>query len=433
MVQIIKTYRGIIVLYLVLTCCQGYSQDNKCGTADRLHGTTPTSGELRRLNDIREKIDHIAGQKSQDTLLIIPTVVHVMHYGGSGNISDAQVEDGIRVINEDFRRLNADTANTNSIFLPIVADVNMEFRLAKLDPNGDATNGIVRVDTLLIPHPEPTSSDFDNVKFASHWPEDKYFNIWVAWNIQGGANGYAQYPGTEFTYGGPWNTWGPVIKSNQWGTIGSSTSDGRVATHEIGHCFGLYHTFLSFSSGCGAECDTTGDEVCDTPPSLPDFDCDTLNSCSNDSLGPSAYPNDVIDQMENFMSYNTCQNMFSEGQKARMRGFFYVFDTIAGLSSTANLITTGLITQSAVQQELKFTQKVKIYPNPGSGNFIISIPFQYKKGKCLVYDSFGRLVRLLELNDGNSVINLSGMGSGFYHIQLVVNDLLIHSEKIIVR
>jgi len=80
--------------------------------------------------------------------IIIPVVVHVLHRGepvGVGrNITDAQIISQIDVLNEDFRRLNADAVNTPAAFQLVAADPNFEFRLACIDPNGNATNGITR-------------------------------------------------------------------------------------------------------------------------------------------------------------------------------------------------------------------------------------------------------------------------------------------------
>ncbi len=327
-----------------------WAQSNWCGTSDKMIPSNPTIQEQNLMHKIRTTIANSSFNKSQDSLLIIPTVVHIIHFNGNGDITDLQVQDGMRVINEDFRRTNADTINGNPLFYPFADDCRIEFRLAKLDQNGDSTTGITRTDTSIYPHPEPTNANFNNVKYVSHWPSNMYFNIWLVRHISGGALGYAQYPGTAFTYGGPWVTYGPTIRSYEWGTIGSSTSDGRVGTHEIGHCLGLYHTFLSFSTGCGAECDTTGDQVCDTPPTTPTFDCDTSNLCSNDLLGPSAFTMDMPDQLENYMSYNDCQSLFTQGQKDRMRGFLTTLDTLNGLYLDNNLIATGLMQPTAITE-----------------------------------------------------------------------------------
>ncbi len=107
---------------------------------------------------------------------------------------------------------------------------------------------------------------------------------------------------------------------------------------------------MSYSATCGSDCDTTGDEVCDTPPTLPSNGCTTANQCSNDMMGPSPFTQDMTDQLENYMSYNSCQNMFSVGQKNRMRGFLTNLDTLNGLYLDDNLIATGLMQTTAITE-----------------------------------------------------------------------------------
>ena len=88
-------------------------------------------------------------QRIQADKRVIPVVVHILHNGtpeGSAtNIPISQIESQIRILNEDFRRLNADTTLTPTEFLGVAADANVEFVLAKQDPNGLPTTGIVRV------------------------------------------------------------------------------------------------------------------------------------------------------------------------------------------------------------------------------------------------------------------------------------------------
>lgn len=408
----------LLALLFAMIAINAFGQTHHCGTADRMIASPPSNSDLRLMKELRRSITEAPFHKNDSDLLVIPTVIHVIHFGNSGNISDAQVLDGLRVVNEDFQRLNADSLDTDPLFQPVAANVGMEFRLATIDPDGNPTTGIVRVDTNLIPHPEPVDPDFNNVKFVSHWPEDMYFNIWVTRGIQGGTLGYAQYPGTGFTYGGPWRTWGPVVRSNQWGTIGSSFADGRTATHEIGHCFGLYHTFLNTSAGCGAACDTTGDEVCDTPPCQVDFACAQINSCPNDTLGPSAFAVDSIDQIENYMSYNACQNMFSIGQKERMRGFYYLFDTISNLSLPANLAATGTVDAVSVQETVSAADDIRIFPNPTSGEFTITSNLVGNNAQYTVMDMLGRIVAQGRMAPHGTNVNLEGNPPGIYPVHI---------------
>ena len=427
------TVRNLLFLLLLVSFGPvAIAQADPCATPARMTGDPPSAEDVRLMKELRRTIGSAGQVKNDSDLLIIPTVVHVIHYGSLGNISDAQVLDGLRVVNEDFQRLNADTVDTDPLFLPFAANVGMEFRLATIDPDGDPTTGIVRLDTNLVPHPEPVDPDFDNVKFASHWPEDMYFNIWITRSIQGGAAGYAQYPGTGFTYGGPWHTWGPIVRSNQWGTIGTSSGDGRTATHEIGHCFGLYHTFLSANAGCGAACDTTGDEVCDTPPCLLGTGCPQNNTCANDTVGPSVYVADSFDQQENYMSYNSCQNLFTLGQMARMRGFYHLFDTIANLSLPGNLAATGTLDVVAVEELASPLFDLRIHPNPNSGSFLLSVTGPVDEAEYHIHDPLGRVVQRGRLQQEGAWVDLSRVGAGLFTVRVQV-DGGTATERVVVE
>lgn len=279
--------------------------------------------------------DHIAARERAEHT--IPVVVHVLYDNCEGNISMAQIEDGLRVLNEDFRRTNADTALTRAPFKDVAVDSDIEFRLAKLDPDGNPTNGVVRIQT------EQAVDAYQNVKSLSYWPSDQYMNIWIVESIQnftgsgGTILGYAQFPGS-----GSWNTYGFVVRNDAFGVIGTSNADGRTVTHEIGHCLNLYHTF---QGGCGNYCTNSGDYVCDTPPaSGATYNCSsTTNTCGNDANGSAAYNTNVPDQIENYMSYNSCQNMFTAGQRTRMKTALNGITQLKNLTSEENLIATGVV------------------------------------------------------------------------------------------
>lgn len=273
---------------------------------------------------------------------IVPVVVHVIHDDCVGKIEMAQVRDAMELLNEDFRRENGDAGQTRDVFSTIAADSEIEFRLAKKDPDGNPTTGVVYVNS------EATYEAGDNVKGLSYWPSDSYLNVWVVESIQsfggGGGiiNGYAQFPG-----GGSWFTYGIVMRNPVFGRIGTSNADGRTFTHEVGHCFGLLHTF---QSGCGGNCSNSGDFVCDTPPtSQSTFGCNvSQNSCANDPVGgESAFNDNVVDMIENYMSYDDCQNLFTEGQKERMRATIDNWAQLQSLISEQNLIETGVFDLSS--------------------------------------------------------------------------------------
>ena len=318
----------------------GQQNDNWCGTDFVYQQYVQENPEAAAAWDKRQaKIFESASRGTHEksgTVYTIPVVVHVLHDNGIGNISKEQVEDGIRVLNEDFRRLNTDTGSTRAVFKPYAADAEFQFKLAKIDPNGNCTEGIVRVNT------DETYDAFNNVKGLSYWNSSKYMNVWLVESIEnfngssGIILGYAQFPGA-----GPWNTYGLVVRNDTWGTIGTSNADGRTATHEIGHCLGLAHTF---QSSCGNNCASSGDRICDTPPAFQaTYGCSSnQNTCSNDGSGAnSPYTSNVVDQIENYMSYDNCQNMFTEMQKDVMKDEITSFSTLSNLVSSSNLIATG--------------------------------------------------------------------------------------------
>lgn len=254
-------------------------------------------------------------QRSEE-VYTIPVVVHVIHkgeaYGTGTNITDEQIASAITALNDDFRRVSGTHGYGNGV------DAGIEFCLASRNPNGQPTNGIVRVNgssvanyaTMGIEASSGTGAVEENVKALSTWPRESYMNIWVVNEIENndggsGIQGYAYFPVNS-----PID--GIVVLHNAFGTVGnlkSYTNMNRTLTHEVGHFLGLYHTFNSTTS-CSAEmnCATQGDRVCDTPATVQAGNC-SVPACSG------------AQQVENYMDYTsqTCQNMFTDGQKLRMR------------------------------------------------------------------------------------------------------------------
>ncbi|MDC6169252.1 M43 family zinc metalloprotease, partial [Paucibacter sp. XJ19-41] len=281
-----------------------------CATMDvhrRLLSTVP---EYARIRDEIENqaIAYELGERSAERpgVTRIPVVVHVVWNTAAQNISDAQINSQIEVLNRDFRRSNPDVAATPAPFMPLTADARLEFYLATVDPNGAPTTGIVRRQTTVA-----SFSGNDAVKSqasggSNAWPADRYLNIWVC-QLGGGLLGYAQFPG------GPAATDGVVVTHTGFGTTGTAAAPfnlGRTATHEIGHWLNLNHIWGDDGSGC-----TGSDNVADTPnQGGPNTGAPTFPrvSCSN---GPNG------DMFMNYMDYvdDRAMFMFSAGQVARMQ------------------------------------------------------------------------------------------------------------------
>lgn len=246
----------------------------------------------------------------------IPVVVHIIHNGegvGVGpNISDAQVASQIRVLNEDYQRKNLDAVNTPAEFAGVAAGIDLQFVLAKQDPDGLPTTGITRTQAPRTSYNLP----LDNVelKALNYWPAEDYLNIWVV-NLGGTLLGYAQYPETTLQGADPPYdrlTDGVAIHYRAFGAKADGAFDlfakydkGRTTTHEVGHFLSLLHIF-----GDGGNCFTT-DFVNDTP-----IQKDETLIC------PSG-PVDQCDHHAMFQNYldftdDACMNLFTAGQIERV-------------------------------------------------------------------------------------------------------------------
>ena len=267
--------------------------------------------------------------------VIIPVVVHnITHSGGQGYVSKSVIEAQINRLNIDFNRQNTDAVETRSVFAPFAASVDIEFRLAHIDPNGDCTEGIVRVENSLSYYPSPR----DNVKSVSYWPTSgarSYFNIWLIDEIEGNSDGsyvagYAQFPGNNNN-----GRYGVVIVDQSFGF------NNRTLTHELGHCLNLYHIF-NYSSN---DCSNPNDYCSDTPRQDQSYTSACNYSQNTCSASEADYGGDVVDQIENYMSYASCQNMFTQDQKVRIESILTSTSINSGvghLATASNLAATGV-------------------------------------------------------------------------------------------
>ncbi|MGB1671104.1 MAG: zinc metalloprotease, partial [Flavobacteriales bacterium] len=236
---------------------------------------------------------------NQNPVVTIPVVFHVVYRTETENISDAQIQTQLDVLNADFRRLNSDADDT----WPQAADTQIEFCLASFDPQGNPTTGILRVPTTVNGFGTNDAVKFSSQGGSDAWPYTDYLNFWVC-NIGGGILGYAQFPGGNAATDG-------VVNGYQYtGTIGTATAPfdlGRTATHEVGHWLNLRHIWGD--GACGAS-----DFVDDTPDSDgPNYGCALGNvACS------------TVDMVQNYMDYSDdgCMNLFTQGQTDRMLALF---------------------------------------------------------------------------------------------------------------
>jgi len=245
--------------------------------------------------------------KTERASFTIPVVVHVVYRINQENISDAQIQSQIDVLNEDFRRLNSDASNTPAVFQGVAADADIEFCLASRDPDGNPTNGITRTQTTVSSFNLNDAVKNDNTGGKSPWPRTSYLNIWVC-NLSSGLLGYAYPPGS------PASTDGVVVRYQSFGRVGAIQApfnQGRTATHEVGHWLNLEHIW-----GDENNC-TASDNVADTPNQFSEY------------TGCPSYPQSSCGSEDMFMNYmdytnDGCMNLFTAGQRARMQAVLNV-------------------------------------------------------------------------------------------------------------
>ncbi len=273
----------------------------------------------------------------------VPVVFHILHqgeaYGTGANIDDSECISALAQVNSDYGKLGSDVNQIDPLFQPLYEDANMRFVLAQKDPQGNCTNGIIH---HFDNNTQWSQGDVFNYKYstysAGNWNPSKYLNIYVVKNIVSGGPvvgggiivGYTYLPGTS-----PVTAADAIVYRNDFLT---GVLNARSLSHEIGHWFGLSHTFGS-SNEPGFECGN--DDIADTPPTTGFF-----STCPK----PAAYttapvvstPTDSSDitrvkfgKMDNVTALNSLNGTI-------IRNLFTFNGTsIVPLNDTSNVVATG--------------------------------------------------------------------------------------------
>jgi len=330
-----------------------------CGSTGRLQQLYAERPDLQAAQQqlLLSNVQPVTENGHTRAVYYIPVVFHILYENSFDNISDAQVLDAMRVLNEDFRMLNTDLSQVVPEFTDVAADCQIEFRLAGLDPEGNCTNGIERMYT----HEANAADDWS--KF-NQWPPEKYLNIWVVSNIATpGTAGYS-YPPAVVADENLSHFDGVMVINDYVGSIGTSNPySNRSITHEVGHWLGLQHTWGNVNPpnvACG------DDGISDTPVTKGHDNC--IEALLHDeTCNPG-----TVENTQNFMEFSFCTRMFTEGQAAFMRNALE--DTVAGrnnLITSANHVLTGIdiIPAPLCIPEAAFSSNYRMICAGGTVNF----------------------------------------------------------------
>jgi PKD repeat protein len=374
----------------------------------------------------------------------VPVVVHIMHKGesvGEGtNISDEEVKDGIRYLNNFWRKVSKSNGDGNGV------DMEVEFVLAVQDENGNCTNGIVRKDmSAVMPYVNfgvnadnsdgiPDHDDdleINSLKEYSHWDPTKYYNIWLVDEIDNSdcssnyfTAGYAYYASSHGK-----DSDGSVVLFCSF----TDESDVTLA-HEIGHAFNLPHTFDGDDDADDGTYQCGDDGIDDTPKHIRTMfiddlyeDCDNTdeNSCDpnfNLQMSPTHKGNGTHqDHVLNYMDYSGCASEFTYGQRVVVKSTL-INERASFLGENGNKSLLPSATPQAgfsasssvvcIGSSVRFTDQSTCIPNSYTNETIDGLSFKW------IFDN--GLNTPIQSTDQNPEIIFNH--SGAYHLTLEVTN-----------
>lgn len=354
----------------------------------------------------------LVGTTAWSQTIIIPVVFHVCYKDVPGNVPDSVLQHQLDVLNEDYNAMNPDIVNVPPVWQPVIGNMNILFTLATIDPLGNPTSGIERRDAT-------SASDIHYYATGGldMWPDTSYCNIWVTKLSPSGLLAYATFPGSTGIDGmdidyrcvgrGENTQWYPYNR-------------GRVATHELGHWFGLMHPWSSDTTNC-----PDGDTLADTP------------NCAFETYGYYAPGTIILDpctptapgkMWQNFMDFtdDSAMCMFTQFQVTRM---IWVM----------NNMRMGFLTPDGVDavSELAKHSRYTVFPSPSAnGIFQLNRTDAGEDAVVEVYDLQGRMiVTPMQFTTGNTMmlIDLSSYSNGTYSVIIRTANAVEYKRVVISR
>ncbi len=397
--------KRIFVIVLLLSCqlrffaqrCESYSYYKAQEAQDALIADKVkviesfVNGQLQ---------NHVAGRgNGNETIIKIPVVVHILYHSPEEKISDAVVQSQIDVLNKCFRRLNADTIKTPLRFQSVAADCGIEFQLATADVRRRSTSGIIKKYTPVAKWKMDDKMKFNTSMGDDAWDATQYLNIWVC-NLDRLA-GYSSFPGGDLKLDGLVLDFGAFGAINEIATYGQ----GKTAVHEIGHWMGLKH--LWGDTYCG-------DDGVDDTPKQASYTSGCPSSiritCGN---GPDG------DMYMNYMDFtnDACLNMFTKGQKDKMRALFMPGGNKHSFLNSKGLLRPLIFEIPVPEDDPKWLHP-QLYPNPVSNvlNLDLSYDSRWVGKSARIVNISGQTVMQFVISTKIMQLQINKLSPGLYFI-----------------
>lgn len=397
----------VVGFVILLLAAYNMQAQTKCYSSEYM------AMELKRNTTFKTKIDEIEtftrqlqnnpqlNQRTSSTTQIIriPVIFHVLYNTAEENISAERIIHQLNALNRDFRRRNSDSVKTPKAFLPLAADMEIEFYLANRDPLGRSTSGIERKYTPVKYWISDDKMKFKESAGADAWDTKSYLNIWVCKMLD--VMGYSNLPGTETTKDGIVLSYTSVSTNEK-----IQNTVGRTLVHEAGHWLNLLHIWGDVYCG--------DDLVNDTPKqSTYTVGCHTeiRRTCGNTEAG---------DMYMNYMDFTDdgCMNLFTKNQRQRARSLF-----------EPGGYRHSILSSKAFEEPVTFVatlpdfypkwKEAHLYPNPAIHSINISLEYddRWVGKEMLVMDMIGNIVIRKIISSTNQQIEVNRLPAGIYFIQ----------------
>lgn len=419
---------SLLLAGLLLISALGRAQDSfvtRCASTERDSVRLLKNPSLRNLRmqsepAIRNYLRSNAGARtSAGETITIPVVVHVVHNradnvvggAGNGNISDAQIQSQVDVLNEDY----GNTSGYKGYYTDSLGvDTGIRFKLVS----------VVRTYNTASQFSPITDAD-DLADISPAWFTNRYLNIWVT-RLNDRYLGTSQFPvvtelnsrtaGLATTENEETDalTDGVIIDFRYFGRNSDAITSriynlGRTTTHEVGHWLGLIHIWGDAT--CGTDyCEDT--PIANTKNETTDISCSPVYSqCRGNVV--------TRNMIENYMDYSpdVCMSVFTNDQKERMHAVLALSPRRAKLVEYSKLATEELL--------------VEIYPNPVSETLTTNVfTPDFESYTVSVYNHKGQKVTEDAVN--RTYLNVRNFPSGLYYYKVKTASKTI-TKRFVVR